>query len=246
MKKVGIILAALVVVSAFFGCGCIDTPKVDDVNLDEPAAMPVVPLVEEPVVTLAPPLVEEPVVTLAPPLVEEPVIPKYKVGDVIGKDIAGIVGCVIVSYSELGDMYAVKIIVNKEGTWMYYNTASETTRMAGRARMEETYPVLLAHISVQDIPMMKQKDAEISSKSTHRDVFEWMHIVGEVKNTGIETLEFVKVIATIYDKDGTVIGTAFAYTTPHTISKNDVAPFDVLYMNDVPAGAKYKLVVNWL
>ena len=223
---IGILLVSILSV---FGAGCLDTTDTSGVNqaiIDTPAAIDVVAVP-----------VEEPVVTLVPP--------KYAVGDVIGKDIAGIVGCVIVSYSELGDMYAVKIIVNKEGTWMYYNTASETTRMAGRARMEETYPVLLAHISVQDIPMMKQKDAEILSKSTHRSSTGRFHIVGEVENTGIDTLEFVKVIATIYDTGGTVIGTDSTYTQPYTLKCGQVAPFDILCTGDVPQAGKYKVVVDW-
>ncbi len=223
MKKAVIVIIGLFVVS-LFGCMCIDTTDVEDSPVSE-------------VITDTSADSPAPTANVA--------IPKYVIGDVVGKDIADLGGGVIISYNAVNDKYTIKIVGNVKGTWMYIAENSDTY-VIKRAKLEEDFPVLLAHIeSIEDIPTLKTKDAKILSKSTHYDSLGWLHIVGEVQNTGIDTLEFVKVIATIYDKEGTVIGTDFTYTQPHTLKKGQTAPFEIIYTEDVPSGSKYKLVIDW-
>jgi hypothetical protein len=230
MEKEMILEILLIGIVSIFGCGCIDTTEVSDVeqiDISEPAVVPTVPI-------------EQSIVTSAPTLPA----PKYAIGNVVGDEADAIAGCVIGSFNELGDRYSIQIVGNKEGTWMFY--LNDKKHSVKRAELEERYPVLLAQgIRISDIPTLKQKDAKILSESTNRDVFEWVHIVGEVKNTGIETLKFVKVVATIYDKDGTAIAVESTYTQPHTLKRGQVAPFEIVCMNKVPIGAKYKLTVDW-
>ena len=231
MEKELILGILLISVVSIFGCGCIDTTEVSDVeqiDISEPAVIQVTPI-------------EEPIVTPVPTTLPEP---KYARGDVVGNDISASAGCVIGSFNELGDRYSIQIVGNKEGTWMYY--LNDKKHSVKRIELEEKYPVLLARgISISDIPTLKKKDAEILSDSSYRDSLDWGHIVGEIENTGLETLKFVKVIATIYDKDGTVIGMDSTYAQPHTLKRGQVAPFEIVCMQDIPSGAQYKLTMEW-
>jgi hypothetical protein len=47
------------------------------------------------------------------------------------------------------------------------------------------------------------------------------NIVGEIKNNGTHDVDFVKVIASLYNADGAVIGSDFIYTDPSTIEAGD-------------------------
>lgn len=225
IEKLLVIL--LVGIVSLFGCGCIDTTQVDTVSEVEPTATP-----------------QKSTQIPEPTAIPTLPAPKYIIGDVVGDKIDAIAGCVVCSYNEVSDIYTIQIVGNKEGTWMYWR--NENKRPVKRAELEEGYPILLARgVSLSDIPTLKAKDAKILSMSTTRDVFEWLHIVGEIENTGIETLEFVKVIATIYDKADKVIGVESTYTQPHTLKRGQVAPFEVICMGDIPTGVRYKLTVSW-
>ena len=115
----------------------------------------------------------------------------------------------------------------------------------GREDIENDCPILITHVDLSSIVTLKEKDAEILSKSTHRDSLDWLHIVGEVKNTGMTTLKYVKVIATLYDEDDTVIGTDFTYTQPSTLEPGQTAPFEIICTGDIPHGVSYKLTVDY-
>ena len=231
MRKEMILGLLLVGIMSVFLGGCLDTTEISDVNqvdVNEPTVVPTAPVIEEPIVTPTPTLPA----------------PKYAIGNVVGDEIDAIAGCVIGSFNELGDRYSIQIVGNKEGTWMFY--LNDKKHSVKRAELEERYPVLLAQgIRISDIPTLKQKDAKILSKSTHRDSLGWPHITAEVENTGIDTLKFVKVVATIYDKEGTVIAVESTYTQPHTLKRGEIAPFEIVCMSDIPNGAQYKVTVGW-
>ncbi len=55
----------------------------------------------------------------------------------------------------------------------------------------------------------------------------WLCIVGEVRNDWTKPLRFVRVTATLYDKQGDVVGADSTYTDPSTISPNSKAPFKI-------------------
>ncbi|WP_455364792.1 FxLYD domain-containing protein, partial [[Eubacterium] cellulosolvens] len=71
-----------------------------------------------------------------------------------------------------------------------------------------------------------------------------MHIVGEVENQG-DTTRDVKVIATGYDENSTVVAYAFSYTNPEDLSNTQKAPFDVIILSDrAPLVENYILIVE--
>jgi hypothetical protein len=55
-----------------------------------------------------------------------------------------------------------------------------------------------------------------------------LHIVGEIINESFEPVRFVKIIATFYESNNSVIGTDFTYTSPSTLQPGQKAPFDLL------------------
>ncbi|CAN5191796.1 hypothetical protein BH18THE2_BH18THE2_43400 [soil metagenome] len=55
-----------------------------------------------------------------------------------------------------------------------------------------------------------------------------LHIVGEVINESYQPMSFVKIIATFYDANNSVIGTDFTYTNPSTLQPGKRAPFDMI------------------
>lgn len=52
-------------------------------------------------------------------------------------------------------------------------------------------------------------------------------LVGEIKNIGSEEVNYVKIIATFYDKDDIVIGTDYTFTEPSDLSVGEKAPYDL-------------------
>jgi hypothetical protein len=59
---------------------------------------------------------------------------------------------------------------------------------------------------------------QILSNSSRIDELGYMHVLGEIKNTGSLTARFTKAIATFYDANGTVVGEASSYTEPSDIN----------------------------
>ncbi|MHA1290350.1 MAG: FxLYD domain-containing protein, partial [Candidatus Thorarchaeota archaeon] len=67
---------------------------------------------------------------------------------------------------------------------------------------------------------------------------------GEVKNIGEITATFVKVVATYYDVEGTVIGTSFTFTNPEDIEEGEAAPFETSTFPQTFTPASYSLQVE--
>jgi hypothetical protein len=67
----------------------------------------------------------------------------------------------------------------------------------------------------------------IEQGEQHITDFGWYEIVGEVVNGGNEATEYVKVIATLYDEAGQVIGTDFTYADPSDLPTGQSAPFEI-------------------
>ncbi len=78
---------------------------------------------------------------------------------------------------------------------------------------------------------------EILSNSDSTDSIGWNHIVGEVKNTGSQTANYVKLIVTYYDSGGDVVGTTFTFTDPLTLTSDQTAPFETNMDLDDTAGS---------
>lgn len=71
-------------------------------------------------------------------------------------------------------------------------------------------------------------------------------IIGQVKNIGRDTVEFVKIGLTVYDKNGDVIGTDSTYAASTTLKPNQKSSFDIFSSKDNFVGMKnYELSLHW-
>ena len=71
-------------------------------------------------------------------------------------------------------------------------------------------------------------------------------IVGEISNSGSEPADYVEVVASFYDTNGQIVGTASGYTDPDTIQPGD-KPFTVLVTGDAieQDAVTYDLTIQW-
>lgn len=69
---------------------------------------------------------------------------------------------------------------------------------------------------------------QILSHKNYVDSLGWYHIVGEVQNNSEIPMEFVEVIAKLYDDANEVIGTKLTFTAPDVIFPGGKAPFDII------------------
>lgn len=69
---------------------------------------------------------------------------------------------------------------------------------------------------------------EVLSHRTYIDELGWHHIVGEVQNNADIPLEYVEVVAKLFDADGEEIGTKLTFTEPDLIYPGGKAPFDLV------------------
>lgn len=71
-------------------------------------------------------------------------------------------------------------------------------------------------------------------------------IIGQVKNLGSDTVEFVKIGLTVYDKNGDVVGTDSTYAAATTLKPNQKSSFDIFSSKDNFQGMKsYELSLQW-
>jgi len=69
---------------------------------------------------------------------------------------------------------------------------------------------------------------QVLSHKSYVDSLGWYHIVGEVQNNSDMPMEFVEVVAKLYDQSGEVIGTKLTFTAPDVIFPGGKAPFDII------------------
>jgi hypothetical protein len=85
--------------------------------------------------------------------------------------------------------------------------------------------------SLQQTP--KRQDIVLLSARLNDDGFGGQQIVGEVKNNGTESAEFIQPFATFRDAHGAVVDTAFTYAEKERIASGDTSPFNILVISDV-------------
>jgi len=89
------------------------------------------------------------------------------------------------------------------------------------------------NVEVERVPSSSQSDLNITSANSYFEGGSF-YIVGEVLNNADGDKEFVKVTATLYGDENSVIGTDYTFTDPSTITSNEAAPFKLLIgTNDV-------------
>lgn len=81
-------------------------------------------------------------------------------------------------------------------------------------------------LQVQGIPGNLPRQDLIINSHNHYEDGGWLHVRGEVQNTGDTPAEFVKIVVTLYDAAGNVVGTDFAYTDIDTIPPGGTSPFE--------------------
>jgi hypothetical protein len=70
---------------------------------------------------------------------------------------------------------------------------------------------------------------EIPDHNSYIDWLDRMIIYGEIKNIGSMTATSVKVVATYYDTDGNVVGSAWTFVQPSDIQPNLTIPFEISF-----------------
>lgn len=83
----------------------------------------------------------------------------------------------------------------------------------------------------------------VLSNTSRTDSMDYMHITGEVQNTGTSTANYTKVYATFYDSSGKVICTEDVYTSSNAIAPQEKATYDVMMSYSIltPKIASYSL-----
>jgi len=72
---------------------------------------------------------------------------------------------------------------------------------------------------------LPRQDLVILSHESYKDG-KWLHVRGEVQNTGTTPAEYVKLVVTLYDANGNVVATDFSYTALDTIPAGGTSPFE--------------------
>lgn len=91
-------------------------------------------------------------------------------------------------------------------------------------------------------PNNRENEIEILEHSSYVE-YDYFNIVGKVKNTSDSEQEFIKIIASIYDKDGNILDTTFTYTDIERIKPEETSPFKMSVEN-MKEFNNYSLVVD--
>jgi hypothetical protein len=73
----------------------------------------------------------------------------------------------------------------------------------------------------------KPSALQVLANSNYVDQAGFLKLNGTIKNVGMSNATYVKAVATFYQADGKVAGTAYDYTMPSTIMPNSTAPFEL-------------------
>jgi hypothetical protein len=90
--------------------------------------------------------------------------------------------------------------------------------------------------------------AEIAllSQKLKKSSFGYRPLVGQVKNIGNDTAQFVQIVVTTYDKNGDVIGTANGFATATSLKPNQKSAFQLSSQNQNFKGMDhYEISLQW-
>ena len=74
---------------------------------------------------------------------------------------------------------------------------------------------------------LPRQDLVLQQTANSYSAGSWLYVRGEILNTGTTDAKFVKVVVTLYDPDGNVVGAMSTFTNPNTIAAGGFAPFSV-------------------
>jgi len=72
-----------------------------------------------------------------------------------------------------------------------------------------------------------RQDLLVGSHDAYEE-YDWLHIRGEVQNTGDTDADWVKVVATLYDGAGIVVGMGYTFTELDVVPAGGTSPFDMV------------------
>ena len=85
------------------------------------------------------------------------------------------------------------------------------------------------------------------SQKLKKESFGSRHVIGQVKNIGHETADYVLVHLTVYNKEGGVIATNEGYAEPSTLKAGQKSTFEIFADTDDFKGMDYyTLSLDWL
>ena len=98
----------------------------------------------------------------------------------------------------------------------------------------------------EEISVTPTEDLVLLSHKLKKGDGNYNDIIGQVKNTGSDTLEFVKIGVSIYDKNGDIVGTDSTYAESTTLEPNQKSAFDIFSSKDNFEGMdSYELSLSW-
>ena len=74
---------------------------------------------------------------------------------------------------------------------------------------------------------LPRQDLVVQAGANSYSAGSWLYIRGEILNPGKAEAKFVKVVITLYDSNGNIVGALSTYTNPSTIPVGGYAPFSV-------------------
>ena len=99
---------------------------------------------------------------------------------------------------------------------------------------------------IPDTQTAPNDDLVLLSHRMKKGSGDYNDIIGQVKNIGSDTVEFVKIGLTVYDKNEDVVGTDSTYAESTTLEPNQKSSFDIFSSKDNFDGmASYELSLKW-
>jgi len=74
---------------------------------------------------------------------------------------------------------------------------------------------------------LPRQDLVVQTGANSYSTGSWLYVRGEILNPGKTDAKFVKVVITLYDPNGNIIGALSTYTNPGTVPAGGFAPFSV-------------------
>ena len=106
--------------------------------------------------------------------------------------------------------------------------------------------LMVSMIYMATLNTVKAESVTVVSSSGFTDYIGDYHIVGEVQNSGSNTVDYVQITATYYDSSNKVVDTQFTYSSVSYLQRNAKSPFDIIETTStlVPQISTYKLQVS--
>jgi hypothetical protein len=118
-------------------------------------------------------------------------------------------------------------VVRTDSTYVELETIPPGGKAPFRVSTDQYVGVTQYKLQAQGNPgTPPRQDLVVLSHNSYTDDAGWLHVQGEVQNTGETPSQFVKVVVTLYDVAGNVVGAGFTYTELDVIPPGGTSPFE--------------------